>query len=96
MIRKIHVYQVAKEIVVELNRDLYPIDKVALKVALKVAKDLLDTDKVLQVHGGKHDGLKIAPSAARRVDPDGVFEWEAVLSKTPSCEHVAVIPEDLS
>ncbi len=93
---KVHVYQVAKEVVVELNRDLYPTDKIALKVALKVAKDLLDTGKILQVHGGKYDGLKIAPSAARRVDPDGVFEWGAELSEVPSCEHVAVIPEDLS
>lgn len=93
---KVHVYQVIKEVVVELNRDLYPTDKIALKVALKVAKDLLDPGRVLQVHGGKHDGLEIAPSVVEHVDPDGVLEWRAEVSKVPSCEHVAVIPEKLS
>ena len=92
---KIHVYEVVTEVVVELNRDIYTTDKVALKVALKAAKDLLDVGKVLQVRGGKDDGLKIKPSASKSVDPDGTFEWEAVRSDKLSCEHVAVIPEVL-
>ena len=92
---KVHVYEVVTEVIVELNRDIYTTDQVALKVALKAAKDLLDVGKVLQVRGGKDDGLEIAPTSSRSVDPDGVHEWEAVRSDTPSCKHVAVIPEIL-
>ena len=92
---KVHVYEVVTEVVVELNRDIYTTDKVALKVALKAAKDLLDVGKILKVQGGKDDGLEIAPTSSKSIDPDGVLEWEAVRSDKPGCEHVAVIPEIL-